>query len=388
MPAVDLNPTPGLDDHPPADAPLQAGDRIKNLMSLLAGLAAPADRSGEPAAESLAALRNSELTGLVVPGKFGGSGYDAVQTNRRIAEIAYHDPSVAIILFQHLAVCSRIVEWGTPEQQVRLLPGLASGQQLAASAWSESGAGANKKNLATVATKLPDGRWSITGGKAFTTGAGLADVYLVLAQTTQDVDSTDSYGSFGQSFFLIPAQNPGITPDTSLDLAGMRSSATGFVELRDCVVPADALLGPEDEANRVIAEVKRSGATLGAVSVGIAEAAWDLAFDSAGRKGLLDHQALRYRLVDLRSRVEAARGLVERAARRESDDPGAITLHSKIFASQTAEEVVQELARMLGSAGYTTANPINRMHRDARAVALMGPTNDLSRELVSTSWTH
>ncbi|NHD16064.1 acyl-CoA/acyl-ACP dehydrogenase [Actinopolyspora sp. BKK1] len=354
---------------------------------MLAERSSASDLRGSPDTEVLTALRESDVVGLVVPKRFGGSGSDFLELNRTIAQLAYYDPSVAIIAFQHLAVCARIVERGTRRQQEKLLPELASGHMLAASAWSESGAGADKKNLSTVAEESSDGSWSVSGGKAFTTGAGLADVYLVLAQSTDVRDLDSSYGAHGQSFFLIPADNPGIRPDTGLDLVGMRSSATGFVQLHECVLPGDALLGPRDEAGSIIAEVKRSGATLGAVSLGIAESACDLVQEFARNKGVLGHQAQRHRLVELRARVEAARGLVERAGAGTSGAPGNTTLYSKIFAAETSEEVVQALARMLGSTGYVSTNPINRMQRDARAVALMGPTNDLSRELVSTSWT-
>ncbi|KGI82523.1 acyl-CoA dehydrogenase [Actinopolyspora erythraea] len=357
------------------------------MLRLLAERSSDSDLRGSPDPEVLTALRESDVVGLVVPKRFGGSGSDFLKLNRTIAQLAYYDPSIAIIAFQHLAVCARIVEWGTRWQQEKLLPELASGRWLAASAWSESGAGADKKNLSTSAEEHSDGRWSVSGGKAFTTGAGLADVYLVLAQSTDVRDAESSYGSYGQSFFLVPADNPGIRPDTGLDLVGMRSSATGFVQLHECELPGDALLGPRDEAGSIIAEVKRSGATLGAVSLGIAEAAWDLVHEFARNKGLLGHQAHRHRLVELRARIEAVRGVVERAGSRVSEHPGNTTLYSKIFAAETSEEVVQALSRMLGSTGYVSGNPINRMQRDARAVALMGPTNDLSRELVSTSWT-
>ncbi|SDP95291.1 Acyl-CoA dehydrogenase, middle domain [Actinopolyspora xinjiangensis] len=358
----------------------------EQLYAVLDEHRARSDRDGRLAPEVLHALRESELPGLVVPKYYGGSGADSLEANRRVAELAYHHPSVAIIAFQHMAVCSRIAEFGTSRQRAELLPPLASGDWLAASAWSESGAGASKRNLATTATQQADGSWLVSGGKAFTTGAGLADVYLILAQTGEDVEDDLSYGSSGQSFFLVPATSEGIEPDTDMDLIGMRASATGFVRLTGCTVSPDSLLGPRDAAHRVIAEVKRSGASLGAVSVGIAEAAWDLSYETARKKNLLEHQAQRHRLAELRGRVEAARGLVERAGSRVSDEPGNTTLHSKIFASETAEEVIINLSRMLGSAGYVSDNPVNQLINDSRAVALMGPTNDLSKELVGNSW--
>ncbi|MFD0384012.1 acyl-CoA dehydrogenase family protein [Streptomyces stramineus] len=123
------------------------------------------------------------------------------------------------------------------------------------------------------------------------------------------------------------------------------------------------------------------------MSTGIAESAYRLALAHAERRGLVGQQAVRYRLVDLAARVEAARALVERAGRRDSAEPGITTLHSKLIASTTSEEVCQEALRLLGSAGFLRSHPLNKLAQDARAVGLMGPTNDLCRELVSARWT-
>ena len=121
---------------------------------------------GLPTAEALAGLRSSDAVGVLVPAGYGGWGGDAVVANRVVADLARTDPSLAIVLFQHLAVSARITQWGTPEQQERLLPELAAGRLLAASAWSEAGAGANKKNLATMAEQDASGWWSLSGVKS------------------------------------------------------------------------------------------------------------------------------------------------------------------------------------------------------------------------------
>ncbi|MFJ6937709.1 acyl-CoA dehydrogenase family protein [Streptomyces sp. NPDC101132] len=353
----------------------------------LAACAVAADRTGEPDLDAVAVLRESRLLGLAVPREFGGAGAGPVDLNRCVEQVAAVNASASIMLFQHFAVSSRIVEQGTAVQHRELLPRLASGEWLAASAWSETGAGANKKNLATKGVRTDTG-WCLDGAKAFTTSAGVADVYLVLAQTGDDTaDGSDTgYGAAGQTFFLIRGDNPGLVPDTSMRLAGMRGSATGFVDLRDCHVTDGDRLGAEGVAASVIARVRESGATLGAVAVGLAQAALDAAHAHAAKRGLYGHQSLRYRLVDLTTQVEAARAVVERAGRRESADPGLTTLHSKLFASAAAERVISEVEQILSSAGYVENHPVNRYGRDARAVALMGPTNDLCRELVSLSW--
>ncbi|MFF9757241.1 acyl-CoA dehydrogenase family protein [Streptomyces sp. NPDC014344] len=355
----------------------------------LAACARAADAGGEPDLEAVALLRDSGLLGLALPYEYGGAGTDAEGLNAAVEQVARVNASAAIMLFQHYAVSRRVLEHGDAALRQRLLPRLAHGDWLAASAWSETGAGANKKQLSTTARRTPDGGWVLDGAKSFTTSAGVADVYLVLARTESaapDAAPETGYGAAGQTFFLVQADNPGLEPDTSLRLTGMRGSATGFVSLHDCHVPDTARLGPVGAAASIIAGVRDSGATLGAVAVGLAQAALDLAHAHAERRGLLVQQAVRHRLVDLSTEVEAARAVVERAGRRSAADPGMATLHSKLFASAAADRVVAAVEQMLGSAGYVAAHEINRYGRDVRAVALMGPTNDLCKELVSLTW--
>ncbi|HEX2051349.1 MAG TPA: acyl-CoA dehydrogenase family protein [Actinomycetota bacterium] len=353
------------------------------ILELLAEAAATADAHGRPDESALRALRESDLLGTVIPAEYGGRGEDVVVANRRIAEVASADPSTAIILFQHYAVSARILEWGTEDQRERILPKLASGEWLAASAWSETGAGAAKRNLQTRGVRLPDGSWKLDGAKSFTTGAGLAQIYLVLVQTGDAGDDDGVYGASGQTFFLVESDRPGVEADTSLDLTGMRGSSTGFVQLHDCVVPPDAVLGPLGEAPRVIAGVRKSGLTLGAVSLGIAQAAYDLAVSHARGRGMLEQQTVRRRLVNMHMRVEAVRSVVERASRRDADNPGVVTLFSKIFASETSEEICRDAQQLLGSMSFVRGSAIDRLSRDARAVSLMGPTNELSRDIVA-----
>uniref|UniRef100_A0AAU2W3J2 Acyl-CoA dehydrogenase family protein n=1 Tax=Streptomyces sp. NBC_00008 TaxID=2903610 RepID=A0AAU2W3J2_9ACTN len=357
------------------------------FLDLLRDSDAQAAVTGRPDPAALSGLRASGLLATAVPQVYGGAGGDAVAVNRVVEQVATVNPSVAIILFQHFAVCARIDEWGTDEQKARFLPALASGECLAASSWSEPGAGAAKKRLASTAEWLPDGRWRLNGAKSFTTGAGVADLYLVLVRTSaQDDDAGSRYGAAGQSFFLVRGDNSGLIPDLSLDLIGMRGSATGFVRLNDCEVTDDDRLAPLGEAAAVIAGVRESGATLGAVSAGIAQAAYDLA---VGHRALLDLSLApvgRRQMVALSTLLESVHAFVARAGRRSSDDPGRTTLQAKLHASATAEQICLEVSRMLGSAGYVVGHRLNRLIADARAVALMGPTNDLCRDLVAASW--
>lgn len=357
------------------------------LHALLNESAELTGREGAPDRKALAALRSSGLLGTAVPAEYGGGGGDASAVNHVVEQIAEANPSVAIIAFQHFAVSARIAQWATPGQRERWLPRFADGTVLAASAWSENGSGAAKQNLSSTGEVRSDGRWELHGSKTFTTGAGVADIYLVLVRTGPEATGPRAaYGAAGQTFFLVSADNPGLLPDLGLDLAGMRGSATGLVALDHCVVDDGDRLGPVGEAAGIIAGVRESGASLGAVAVGTAQAAFDLGLAHVRRRGLLELPSVRHRLADLATRLETARGIVGRAGARTSADPGLTTLHSKLHASVAAEEICLDIARMLGSAGFLSDARIGRLLADARAIALMGPTNDLCRELVAASW--
>lgn len=361
------------------------------LPGALAGLLREsADRtadSGKPDEAAIAQLRRSEVLATAVPAQYGGAGGDAEAVNTVVEELATVNPSAAIVAFQHFAVSMRIAEWGTAGQRARLLPAMAAGDLLAASAWSEPGVGAAKKKVNTVAARRPDGGWRLSGAKSFTTSAGIADIYLVLAQTSDADDNGGGggYGSAGQTFFLVRAGNPGLVPETTLELAGMRGSATGFVALRDCDVSDEDRLGPEGYAATIIAGVREAGTTLGAVSVGIARALLAIAAAHAGKAGPARQPVSSYRLVECATQVAAARALVTQAGRRASAGPGLTTLYSKLFASVTAEQIGAEVARMLGSAGYLAGHELNRLLADARAIAHMGPANDLCRDLITAA---
>ncbi|ETK35452.1 acyl-CoA dehydrogenase [Microbispora sp. ATCC PTA-5024] len=353
---------------------------LSDLLSVLEATASAADEYGRPAGDALEALRASGVLAAAVPVRYGGFGGDAVDTNRLVTRVARADASMAVVLFQHFAVTARLAEHGTREQRERLLPALGTGRWLAASAWSEDCADEDDPSMWAV---LGDGGvWELDGLQAYVTGAGLADLYLVLAQA----GGADGEPEAGPTFFLVEAGNPGLASTPPMDLVGVRSSATGGIALRRCRVDDRDRLGEVGRAGGVIAAVRECGATLGAVSAGIAEAGYAHLVAGLRASGGLGDPAVRRRLADLATRVEAVLAIVERAGRRDAPDPGTAALHSKLFASEVSESVLAEAARLLGGGAFLRSHPVNRLQRDARAVALMGPSNDLCRDLVGAQW--
>ncbi|MFE5026259.1 acyl-CoA dehydrogenase family protein [Streptomyces sp. NPDC056656] len=152
------------------------------LLGVLREASVRTARTGRADEEALRAVRDSGLLGLAVPVDHGGAAGSAAAVNAAVEEVARVDPPTAIILSQHFAVSVRIGEWGTPAQRARLLPRMPAGQVLAASAWSETGAGAAKKRRASTARAGAVGFWTLDGAKSFTTGADSAGLCLVLVR--------------------------------------------------------------------------------------------------------------------------------------------------------------------------------------------------------------
>lgn len=254
--------------------------------------------------------------------------------------------------------------------------------QIFASSWSEPGAGAAKQHIATTATARADGGWKLSGAKTFTTGAGVADLYLILARTGDSGPATGSYGQTNQGIFVVDAAGAGFEVDGVLDLAGMRRSATGLIRLDAYVARSGDMLAHSTDTPAVIGYPHVLGLTLGAVALGVAETAHGLALEAARQRSLVDSPLYRHHLFELGSRLAAVRGMVDAATQPDGDRTGP-ALTAKVFASETAETICRGAQEIAGSAAFSRTHPLNRLAQDARAVTLMGPPNYLCRELVT-----
>ncbi|WP_187274089.1 acyl-CoA dehydrogenase family protein [Paenibacillus sp. N3.4] len=350
---------------------------LSSLLSTLEKHAYLADETGQTQPESLRALRSSGLLGSIIPTEYGGKGETIWFASKLIEQLATVDPSIAIVVHQHLLVVTSLLNKGSEKQKRTYLPKLSSGEWIAASAWSETGSGAGKQ---TVGTKNDEGNWVINGVKTFTTGAGLADLYLVLVQTVSSDAGTEA-AQHGQTFFLIEKEQV-VAVDTQSGLSGMRGSSTRFIEFHRSVLTSDHILGEVGGSVELKIALRESGLTLGAISVGISEAAFRIALDYVERKGLAASQSLQVRLSELHMWIDAARALVDKVAERSSDNLKLSASQSKILASEVSEKVCREVQQIVGGTGYMRGHKIERLYRDARGVSLMGPVNYLAREMV------
>lgn len=286
-------------------------------------------------------------------------------------------------MFLHYAAISRIIGYGSEEQRERLLTAVARDGRVFASSWSEPGADAAKQKISTRAIRRPGGGWELDGAKTFTTGAGVADLYLVLAQTGEEEAAQASYGRSNQDIFVVDSTLPGFVVEEVLDLSGMRRSATGLIRLSGYMAEASDVLTHSGATPDVIGYPHTLGLTLGSVALGIAEEAHDIAVDMGRRRMLLDNPLYRHHIFEVGSQLAAIRGVVRSATEERGDRTGP-ALTAKVFGSETAEAICRTAQGLSGSAAFLRLHALNRLAQDARALTLMGPPNYLCRELVAT----
>ncbi|MDL2082237.1 acyl-CoA dehydrogenase family protein [Streptomyces sp. GXMU-J15] len=357
---------------------------LPELSEVLAALRAEAgdDSGGRPSDALLEALRTAGVLRLPIPVEYGGMGASWGDTNGVIAALARADASVGIIVFLHYAAVSRIIAYGSDEQRRRFLTAVARDGRIFASSWSEPGTDAAKQNISTTATSRADGGWELDGAKTFTTGAGVADLYLVLARTGEEEGAQGSYGRTNQGIFVVDSARPGFAVEGILDLSGMRRSATGLIRLSGYQAEAGDVLTRSRVTPDAIGHPHTLGLTLGAVALGVAEEAHDIAVEVGRRRMLLDSPLYRHHIFELGSQLAAVRGVVE-STTGERGDRTSPALTAKVFGSETAETICRTAQGMAGSAAFSRNHPLNRLAQDARAITLMGPPNYLCRELVT-----
>ncbi|ROP31347.1 acyl-CoA dehydrogenase family protein [Couchioplanes caeruleus] len=344
--------------------------------------------SGDVSPLALTALREAGVLAISVPREYGGLGYTPREVNAVVEDIAAVNPSMAIVAYLHCAVAARLDAYGTEDQKQRWFARIVEQQWLAASAWSEVGSSADKRSLSTIATPQPDGGYRLTGGKTFSTGATVADFFIVLAQlpaqTQATTAETSGYGRSNQLIVLVPRENEGVeVPAQALPMGGMRGSGTGMVRFTEVrVSPADVLCAGE-LTPQVIQLPHRLGLTLGAVSVGTARAARDILTTHLREKGLADDLESKRQLARLSLEIRAASAMVGALGDGAPHEAADFAYSVKVFASSTGQAVCSAVRGSLGSAGYMQHHPINQVALDADAIPHMGPPNHLCIDLIA-----
>jgi acyl-CoA dehydrogenase len=329
------------------------------------------------------------LLGLEFSPEYGGAGGDFLSSVVLGEEMARcRSGGVAFSVLVHTDMSSPwLTRYGTPAQKGAYLPGIIRGETVCALGITEPGVGSDMAGIRTRAVRDGD-RWLLTGSKIFITNGVHGDLYFVAARTGP---GTAERRHAGISMFLVERGTPGFTVSRRLDKMGMRASDTAELAFQECPVPAANLLGEEGRGFQQLAAGLQRERIMAAVLAlsGAGQALEDTlgylrerqAFDGP----LAGKQALRHRVADMATEIEAARHLVYHAAARYAAGEECVTEVSmaKLFATEVANRVAYQAVQLHGGYGYMREFHVERFFRDVRLWTIASGTSEIMREIVA-----
>jgi alkylation response protein AidB-like acyl-CoA dehydrogenase len=323
--------------------------------------------------------------GIQIPERFGGAGLDTLAYAIIVEEISRADGAMGLTVASHNGLgSSHIARFGSEELQARYLPRLATGEILGAWALTEPGSGSDAAALHTRAERSGDG-WLLSGSKMFITQGSVAGVYVVLAST--DLNARQR----GITAFAIEPGAPGFSARKLHGKMGCRASDTAELSFENVHVPDSQRVGEIGrgfiDAMSILAKGRIS---IGAMALGLGEAALAAALAYAKErrqfgKRLADFQALQWMLADMRTELDAARLLLQRAcALADAGQPFAIeAAKAKLFASEAASRACDHALQIHGGYGYVNEFPVERFTRDVRVTRIGEGTSEVQRMIIA-----
>jgi len=345
--------------------------------------------AGEGREELLANLRDlaaNGFMGLNIRSEYGGTEAGAVAFALAIEELAYACASTAVTTSVTNMVGEVVQAVGSDEQKRTHLPKLADGTYAAgAFCLTESGAGSDPASMRTRARRDGDS-WIIDGSKIYITSAEYAGLFVVWAVTDPEAPKGK-----GISCFLVPRDAPGLTIGKAEKKMGQTGSATNVVHFDGCRIPAEALLGRENDGFRVaVGELAGGRIGVAALSLGIARAAMDAAKSYVKQRQqfgspISDFQGIQWMIADREVDLEASRLLILQAAHlKDQRQPFAKAASmAKLFASEAAHRATDTAIQLHGGAGYCRDFPVERFARDARITRIYEGTSEIQRLIIA-----
>ena len=326
--------------------------------------------------------------GICVPEEYGGAGLDYVTLALVLEEVAAGDGGTSTpISVTNCPYNAILMKYGTEAQKQKWLAPAARGEMLGAFALTEPHVGSDASSLRTTAVKDGDG-YVLNGVKQFITSGKNGHAAVVIAVTDK------AAGKKGMSAFIVPTHrlgNHGWVVARIEDKLGQHSSDTAQINLENCRVPAENLIGEEGEGYKIALSALEGGRIgIAAQSVGMARSALEVAIQYAKEResfgtAIFNHQAVGFRLADCATKLEAARQLIWHAASLR--DAGLPCLKeaamAKLFATETAEAVCTAAIQTLGGYGYVSDFPVERIYRDVRVCQIYEGTSDVQKIIIT-----
>lgn len=324
------------------------------------------------------------FAGIYVNEDVGGSGLSRLDASIIFEALSYGDVPVAAYLTIHNMASWMIDRFGSEDLRQRYLPRLTSMELIASYCLTEPGSGSDAAAMRTTA-KLDGDHYVLNGGKAFISGGGVSDVYVVMARTGGE-------GAKGVSAFVVEKGTPGLSFGANERKMGWNAQPTAQVNFDNCRVPVENRIGQEGEGFR-FAMMGLDGGRLNiaSCSLGGAQFALDTAkayLETRNQFGrpLKDFQALQFKLADMATELEAARLMVRQAAHAlDNKHPEATKLcaMAKRFATDAGFQVANDALQLHGGYGYLQDYPLERIVRDLRVHQILEGTNEIMRVIIA-----
>ncbi len=327
------------------------------------------------------------LMGLPFPEEYGGSGAGYTSMVIALEEIARVSGSMAITLDAQTSLyCEPVYLFGTEEQKQKYLVPAARGEKVGAFGLTEPQAGSDAGATRTRAVR--DGRtneWVINGQKNFITNGSIADFVAVTAKTDPEK------GTRGISAFIVEKGTPGFEPGRDEKKMGLKGSVTSELFFEDCRIPAENLLGKENEGfKQFLVTLDAGRVAIAAMAVGLAQGAFEKAVAYAKERvqfgqPIAKFQAIQWMVADMATEIEAARLMVHRAAwlKEQGKRFTKEAAMAKLFATEMSERACHKAIQIHGGYGYVQEYEVERMYRDQRLCSIGEGTNEIQRLVIA-----
>ncbi|MCB2178470.1 acyl-CoA dehydrogenase [bacterium] len=355
----------------------------------IAPIAAEFDESGEFPLETIRKMGQMGFMGIEMPEEYGGAGMDTMAYVLALEEICKVDASHGTIMSVNNSLyCNGLLKYGTEEQKQKFITPVATGEKIGAYSLTEPMSGSDAGTMRSRAVRDGD-FYVLNGRKSWVTSGPVAELIVVFMMTDPE------QGHRGVTAFLVDANTPGFSRGKKEPKLGIRASATSEINFEDCRIPVENRLGEEGEGFKIAMSVLDAGRIgIATQALGIAEAAYEASIayvrerEAFGKK-IGQFQGISFKLADMKTRIEAARGLIHRAAltkTRSKKTGERYTLEAsmaKLFASETAMFVAHEAVQIHGGMGYSKELPVERYFRDAKITEIYEGTSEIQRLVIS-----
>ena len=325
------------------------------------------------------------LLGISVPQEYGGAGMDYIALGLASEELEYVDTSLRVIMSVHAGLnCLTLLSWGSEDQKQRYLVPQAQGKKIATYGLTEPSAGSDARGIQTVAVKKGD-RYYLTGEKMWISLADVADNFLVFAWT--DLDKKKNRDTSGISAFIVERGFKGFSSGTLKEKWGILAGNTGFFKMEEMEVPAENLVGREDEGFKIAMFALDQGRyTVAAGATGLIRACRDASAKYAKDRKTFgveigQHQLVKEMIAGMESDYQASRllwlraGWLKNGGRRNTRETGL----AKWFATVASERAAGDAVQIQGANGYSDEYPVGRFYRNCKGAVIYEGTREIHK---------